>query len=252
MLLKNGKVDFIDVKKYNLVGTTPFSKNSPFFAKHLCPYVLIRDFCLGKRILEIGIGDGYGLHYLCGFTGKAFGLDLNPERLLKARAGYDLCNIAVMDGVKLGFKSGAFDVVYSFHVIEHIPQAQVAQFLQEIRRVLTAGGIFACATPNIEKNRKDKGDKYRIDPLHAKEYTYGELKQLLESAFAGVEIYSFLPTPRQGFFLRLKKLGLLKYNLFGKNPVKKFYENISTSDFMISGANLKIAVDFIGICRNKE
>ena len=247
MFFKNGKINFIDLKRYNLTGTTPFSENVPFFAKHLCPSVLIRDFCTGKDILEIGIGDGYGLHYLCGFAEKYSGIDLNSARLLKAKAEYNLRNTAIMDGVNLGFKSAIFDVVYSFHVIEHIPESQVEQFLRETNRVLKPKGIFVCATPNLEKNMKRKGDNYQIDPLHAKEYVYSDLKRLLESAFPKVEIYSFLPTSKHSFFLRLKKLGLLKYSLFGKNPVKKFYENISTEDFMLSASNLKDAADFIGI-----
>lgn len=249
MFFKNGKVNSIDLKRYNLAGTTPFSQNVPFFAKHLCPYVLIRDFCTGKDILEIGIGDGYGLHYLCGLAGKYAGIDLDFERLLKAKTEYNLRNTSIMDGVNLGFRSGIFDVVYSFHVIEHILESQTGQFLQEISRVLKLKGIFVCATPNLEKNMKRKGDRYQIDPLHAKEYIYSDLKRLLESVFPKVEIYSFLPTSRHSFFLKLKKMGLLKYSLFGKNPVKKFYENISTGDFMVSGSNLKDAVDFIGICQ---
>jgi SAM-dependent methyltransferase len=250
MFFKNGKVESIDLKRYNLIGTTPFSQNVPFFAKHLCPYVLIKNFCISKDILEIGIGDGYGLHYLCGFAGKYAGIDLDSERLFKAKTEYNLRNALIMNGVNLGFKRGIFDVVYSFHVIEHILESQVGQFLQEIRRVLKPGGIFVCATPNLEKNRKHKGDKYQIDPLHAKEYVYFELKRLLEGAFPKVETYSFLPTARHDLFLKFKKIGLLKYNLCGRNPVKKFYENISTSDFMVSGLNLKDAVDFIGVCQS--
>jgi SAM-dependent methyltransferase len=250
MLFKNGKVESIDLKRYNLIGTTPFSQNVPFFAKHVCPYVLIRDFCIGKDILEIGIGDGYGLHYLCGFADKYAGIDLDSARLLKAKTEYNLRNTAIMDGINLGFKSGIFDVVYSFHVIEHILESQVEQFLRETSRVLKPKGIFVCATPNLEKNRKYKGDKYQIDPLHAKEYVYSDLRRLLESVFPKVEIYSFLPTTKHSFFLKLKKVGLLKYNLCGRNPVKKFYENISTGDFMVSGSNLKDAVDFIGVCQS--
>ena len=46
----------------------------------------------------------------------------------------------------LPFADGAFDIVVSNHVIEHLPE--LAIHLREVRRVLRPGGIAYLATPN--------------------------------------------------------------------------------------------------------
>jgi SAM-dependent methyltransferase len=51
-----------------------------------------------------------------------------------------------MDVRVMGFEDCAFDLVYSFHALEHIPEPVRA--LKEIARVLTDGGIHCIGTPN--------------------------------------------------------------------------------------------------------
>jgi len=251
MLLKTGRIAFIDPKRYNPTGALPFDEKVPFFAKHLAPYALVRDICRGKKILEIGVGDGYGMQYLADAAGAYTGVDIDSARLSRAKSKYGLHHALVMDGLRLGFKPCTFDVVLCFHIIEHIPEATVRKFLQEVKEVLRPQGLFICATPNALKNMKHKGDRYQLDPLHAKEYDYRGLKELLGGIFRNAEVYSFLPTIKHDFFLRLKKIGLLKYDFFNTNPVRKFYKNISTSDFRICGRELRNAVDFIAACKKE-
>lgn len=46
---------------------------------------------------------------------------------------------------------GAFDWVYSEHMIEHITQAQAVSWLKDVRRLLKPGGLLRLTTPDLER-----------------------------------------------------------------------------------------------------
>ena len=52
---------------------------------------------------------------------------------------------------KLPFADGSVDVVYSSHLIEHLPPAVCVDFVCDIHRVLKSGGVIRLATPDLEK-----------------------------------------------------------------------------------------------------
>jgi ubiquinone/menaquinone biosynthesis C-methylase UbiE len=54
--------------------------------------------------------------------------------------------LQVMDAQHLEFTDGSFDLVYSFHALEHIRDQR--QAVREIHRVLAPGGTFVIGTPN--------------------------------------------------------------------------------------------------------
>lgn len=49
------------------------------------------------------------------------------------------------------FDDNSVDVVYHSHVLEHIPKAEVPEFLQECYRVLKPGGIMRVVVPDLEQ-----------------------------------------------------------------------------------------------------
>jgi ubiquinone/menaquinone biosynthesis C-methylase UbiE len=53
------------------------------------------------------------------------------------------------DATALEFGDGEFDLVYSFHALEHIPNYRGA--LGEMRRVLASGGCYCIGTPNRQR-----------------------------------------------------------------------------------------------------
>jgi 2-polyprenyl-3-methyl-5-hydroxy-6-metoxy-1,4-benzoquinol methylase len=245
--LKEGRLDSVNLKSFIHHSAIPFG-NLAFFAKHFCPYVFIQEACKENSILEIGFGEGYGLSYLSHWAGRCAGIDLRLERCLQTRKKYGLHNLLVMNGEDLGFQERVFDIIYCFQVIEHISEERVVKFLEEIKRRLNKKGVFICSTLNLEKNIKGHPERYEKFPEHQKEYRLSELGALLKKVFSGVQIYGLFPTPRHRFYLTLKKSGFLKYNFFNHNPIKAFYDNISTSDFLISKSNLEKAIDFIAVC----
>ena len=88
----------------------------------------------GDRILEIGCGRGFMTREVRRFAPATIGVDVNPEAIAHAVTH----GLRVMDARGLDFPSGAFDKVYSFHMIEHI--LNLGDAFAEIDRVLRPGG----------------------------------------------------------------------------------------------------------------
>lgn len=99
------------------------------------------------RLLEIGTGaGGIAAHFACHAAGfyEVTAVDTVDQRVMAD--GYSFQQVAA---VELPFPDGAFDVVISNHVVEHVGDAE-AQYchLSEMARVLSAQGRIYLASPN--------------------------------------------------------------------------------------------------------
>jgi SAM-dependent methyltransferase len=97
-----------------------------------------------SKMLVVGCGDGREAHALatalrCDVTG----IDLRDRFDPEAAAGVRL---QTADATALPFAADAFDFIYSYHVLEHIPRYRDA--LSEMNRVLAKGGGLWIGTPN--------------------------------------------------------------------------------------------------------
>ena len=73
----------------------------------------------------------------------------------------------------------AFDCVVATEVLEHVEED--ALFVEQVHRVLKAGGIFLMTTPN--------GDSVKnTNPDHKRHYTRAQLTALLKSVFEQVDV----------------------------------------------------------------
>jgi hypothetical protein len=127
----------------------------------------------------------------------------------------------------------------------------MSNYLFGIKRVLKNGGEFYVSTLNLEHNVKSPLT-YQKNPAHAKEFTYEEFKALLESVFSSVKIYEMHLTLKHYFYLFLKRSGILNFLPDSVNPVKKFYNRVTTDDFaviLLRSHNRKKALDFYAICK---
>jgi SAM-dependent methyltransferase len=104
---------------------------------------LLRD---GARVLEIGSGRGTLLAELRRRGVRAVGIEPNSSLAIDAVRRQPPLPIARMSGDRLGFADATFDLVLSFDVFEHI--ADSGAHLEEVRRVLRPGGVYALQTPN--------------------------------------------------------------------------------------------------------
>jgi len=97
----------------------------------------------GKKVLEIGLGQGADSEQLIRRGAAYTGVDLTPESIERVTARFRLRDLpydALVNGsaLELPFPDDSFDLVYSHGVLHHIPDIRTAQ--AEIHRVLKPGG----------------------------------------------------------------------------------------------------------------
>lgn len=112
----------------------------------------------GDRVLDLGCGEGrhcHGVQMLGGI--HVVGLDIDIPSLQKAREGVAMLpdrdemadamtSFLSGSGYALPFADNTFDAVICSEVLEHLHEYQNA--VQEIRRVLKSGGVFAATVPH--------------------------------------------------------------------------------------------------------
>jgi len=97
----------------------------------------------GKRLLDAGCGSGYGLALLKERFApvRLLGIDLMPEQIERARArGVRGAELRVGDITSIEEPDGAFDGVFVFGILHHVPEWRAA--LRELARVLAPGGVL--------------------------------------------------------------------------------------------------------------
>lgn len=112
-------------------------------------YFACRDFA-GRRVLEIGTGQGTDLMQFARVGAQCVGVDITDNHLPLTQRNFAHQGHAVelhkADATRLPFPDNSIDCVYSFGVIHHIPEA--AEVVDEIFRVLRPGGSVMVALYN--------------------------------------------------------------------------------------------------------
>jgi len=97
----------------------------------------------GKRVLEIGLGQGADSEQIVRRGAIWSGVDLTPEAIQRVSTRLHLKKLPYKglecaSALALPFPDNSFDVVFSHGVLHHIPDVKAAQ--REIARVLKPGG----------------------------------------------------------------------------------------------------------------
>lgn len=92
---------------------------------------------LGKRVLDVGCGEGATLRHLEEPEG-ATGVDLFEDKIAFARAALPRCKFVVGSAYDLPFSAGAFDQVIVRDLVHHLDEPE--RFVAECARVLEPGG----------------------------------------------------------------------------------------------------------------
>jgi SAM-dependent methyltransferase len=99
-----------------------------------------------RRILVVGCGTGHEAGTLArAFRADTIGIDLGNQFGFDHQAASPAV-LRAMDAQALAFPDASFDLVFSFHALEHIADPRRA--LAEMARVLCRGGTYFIGTPN--------------------------------------------------------------------------------------------------------
>jgi SAM-dependent methyltransferase len=101
-----------------------------------------------RSVLDYGCGVGAWLGVLARTfpDARLHGVDISEVAIGKARQKYPGCQFESFDGMLVPFTDGQFDLVFSYHVLEHVDD--VERSVKDIARLLESGGhaviIFPC------------------------------------------------------------------------------------------------------------
>ena len=223
-------------------------KETPLMiARHFCAYKFAKDFVSGKKVLDIGCGEGYGSAFLADSAKEVLGVDYDKAIIDYAVNKYHKDNLkfAVMDVENMNSLIQKFNIICSFQNIEHIRDTR--KLLANIANLLKEDGVFICSTCNIKDS--SPGSIVPFNKFHVKEYLASEFKELLEDHFKKVEIFGLRRGIALKFNRRLKKIGLFNFLPNKLDPVKRFFIKANCSYFSWVKENLDSCLDFIAVCK---
>jgi SAM-dependent methyltransferase len=221
-----------------------------WYRRHLAVYEWIGGRVIGRRVLDMACGEGYGSEVLSRGATSVVGVDANPEAHQHARQRYRRQNLRFERGlVESHGEAGAHDDVVFLQTIEHVrdPVAVLTHF----RSLLAPGGVAYISTPNL-LTLAPPGARKSDNPWHIKEYRAHEFDALCREVFGQVQLYGLFHAGR----LRVHELALA----WGWDAIharlgitKAFYDwftpALSSRDFMLrTGGNLGGALDFLAVC----
>jgi SAM-dependent methyltransferase len=222
-----------------------------WFRRHLAVYEWIGARVIGRRVIDMACGEGYGSEVLSRGASSVLGVDANPEAHEHARLRYQRQNLTFERGlVETHGEPGAFEAVVFLQTIEHVQDP--AAVLEHFRSLLAPGGVAYISTPNLLTLARE-GAKKSDNPWHLKEYRAEEFKALCRQVFPEVEVWGLFHAGK----LRWHELALA----YGWDQVharlritKPFYDRftpaIATGDFALRiDRDLDRALDFLAVCR---
>jgi len=133
------------------------------------------------RLLDIGCSVGCTIEAAEKRGWQAFGVDVSDDAVVCCRERG--LQAQVVDSVRLPFADESFEIVTSWHVIEHV--ADVTETLSEWQRVLRPGGLLVMETPDADCLKvRLQGAGYRRfwAPEHTYTFTSDSLAQFVERA----------------------------------------------------------------------
>jgi ubiquinone/menaquinone biosynthesis C-methylase UbiE len=165
----------------------PVESSGRWWGEHIHRYnEALKHINANDIVLDIACGTGFGTDIIAGKTnGKVIGGDIAADAIEECKSHWKKTNLEfrVLDGTRLDFFDQYFNKIVSFETLEHT--GQYREMVAEFARVLKPGGQLILSTPNREVSSPDG---IIINPYHIQEFTYEEVKQILEASFPNVEL----------------------------------------------------------------
>ncbi len=242
-----------------LVSGIPRLEN--MIVEELARLNFVRPYLEGRTVLDAGCGAGYGTSFMAENGARwVLGVDISEEAIQYAvsRPPRDNMEFGVADCTGLGLRDDSFDIVVSIELIEHL--AQVDQYLSEVCRVVKPQGLYFMSTPN-RKISSTSGGKASW-AFHEREFTVGELAELLGSYFEEVEIWgSFVPVYEHHPIRKVTKSPISqikhvlppKLRLWVSSSIRFWIQpELGFDDVVFTKNDIEDAPTFVALCRQKK
>jgi SAM-dependent methyltransferase len=165
----------------------PWTDDVQVIYEHLSRYHFAAGTVTGRRVVDVGSGEGYGAALLAATAAEVRGIELDPASVEHARRTHRRPNLDFVEGSVLdptSFGDRRFDVAVCFEVLEHLHEQEV--LLENIGRALDDEGLLLISTPDREVYSAPGAPP---NPYHVRELTRDEFAGLLGAHFAHVAIW---------------------------------------------------------------
>ena len=165
----------------------PWVSDAPIAYEHVHRYLWAAELVSGRRVLDLGSGEGFGSALLAHSASRVQGVDIDPLAVEHARAHYRAPNLSfdVADARQLDvFEEASFGAVVCFEVIEHLREQEV--LLDGVARVLAPDGLLIVSTPDREAYNRSTGQP---NDFHERELSESEFRDLLSERFPHVGLW---------------------------------------------------------------
>lgn len=146
----------------------------------------------GKKILDVGSGEGHLARMMTGEGAQVIGLECMPRQLEKAMSYEKAGDETYVDayGQDLPFEDEEFDIVIMFNSLHHIPVDVQFDALCEAARVLKPGGQLYIAEP-IAQGMNFELLKPVDDETYVRAKAFEAIQRYEEAGLNGFEEYTY-------------------------------------------------------------
>jgi len=165
----------------------PWTEDAAIVYEHFHRYLWAAQLLTGRRVLDLGSGEGFGAAILSTRAAEVVGLDVDAQAVEHARLNYARDGLAFEHGSALDlsrFGRGSFGAVVAFEMIEHV--ADQERLLAEVSGVLAGDGLLVVSTPDRERYSEAAG---QVNEFHERELTVAEFRALLRTHFEHVALW---------------------------------------------------------------
>ena len=222
-----------------------------WYRRHLVVYEWIAARTLGKRVVDLACGEGYGSEVLSRGAASVVGVDANPEAHEHARLRYVRQNLRFERDLVETFREEC-DAVVFLQTIEHVQNP--GEILEHFKSMLAPGGVAYVSTPNLLTLAPPGAEKSE-NPWHVKEYRAHEFRELCEAHFPQVELWGLFHARKLRVHALALRLGWDRVHR-ALGITRAFYDRftpaIAASDFALKAVpptHLDRALDFVAVCR---
>jgi GT2 family glycosyltransferase/SAM-dependent methyltransferase len=165
----------------------PWAPDVQVIYEHYHRYMWAAALAEGKRVLDLGSGEGFGSAILAETAAHVTGIDVDAVTVEHSQLNYRAPNLEFGQRSALALEeldAGSFDAVIAFELIEHVKDHEGV--MRGIAHVLAPDGLLVISTPDRRTYRAATGLQ---NPFHERELTEPELRALLDAHFPHVRLF---------------------------------------------------------------